>query len=233
MSALPAEPQPSTVRANGRAPREVARTERRDDSAAAARDQELETIVRRMLELLGEDPGREGLRDTPTRVRKSLQWLTRGYAQSAREAVGTALFEERHGSLVLVRDLDFHSLCEHHMLPFFGRVHVGYVPAGRVVGLSKLARVIDVYARRLQVQERLTEDLAGALEDLLRPEAVGVVVEAQHHCMMMRGVEKQAAHTLTTAWRGTFATDRAARSELLSLLRGAHGPGTRYGLPTG
>ena len=233
MSVLPAEAQRSTVRVNGSAAQEVVRAERRDGSAAAARDDELEELVRRMLELLGEDPEREGLRDTPARVRKSLQWLTRGYGQSARDAVGDALFEERHGSLVLVRDLDFHSLCEHHMLPFFGRVHVGYVPAGRVVGLSKLARVIDVHARRLQVQERLTEDVASALEGILRPEAVGVIVEAQHHCMMMRGVEKQAARTLTTAWRGAFASDAAARSELLGLVRGAHGPGTRYGLPAG
>ena len=182
--------------------------------------QEFEALVRRMLELIGEDPEREGLRDTPARVRKSLRWLTRGYAQSPQEVVGSAVFQEQHGSLVLVRDIEFHSLCEHHMLPFFGRVHVGYVPAGRIVGLSKLARLVDVYARRLQVQERLTENVADAMVEILRPAAVGVVVQAQHHCMMMRGVEKQGSSTLTSAWRGTFAQDPPAREEFLRLLGG-------------
>jgi len=182
---------------------------------------ELEALVRRMLELIGEDPEREGLRDTPARVRKSLQSLTRGYGQSPHEAVGSAVFQEHHGSLVLVRDIEFHSLCEHHMLPFFGRVHVGYIPEGRIVGLSKLARLVEVYARRLQVQERLTESVADALVDVLQPQAAAVIIQAQHHCMMMRGVEKQASSTVTSSWRGTFAEEPAARLELLRLLDAA------------
>ena len=206
---------------NGRGAAEAVRSPAPDKTPATTAEDEFEGLVRRMLELIGEDPTREGLRDTPARVRKSLRWLTRGYAGSPRDAVGGAVFHERHGSLILVRDIEFHSLCEHHVLPFFGRVHVGYVPDGRIVGLSKLARLIEVYARRLQVQERLTEEVADGLVEVLQPRAVGVIVQAQHHCMMMRGVEKQGSSTLTTAWRGAFAEDPAAREEVLRLLNGA------------
>jgi len=174
-----------------------------------------------MLELLGEDPNREGLRNTPRRVARALGWLTRGSEMTARDAIGDALFEETHGSMVMVRDIELYSLCEHHMLPFFGRAHVAYIPDGRIVGLSKLARIVDVFARRLQVQERLTEQVAGALEDVLAPRGVGVVIEAYHLCMMMRGVEKQNSKTITSAMRGSFRDDPATRHEFLRLAHGA------------
>jgi len=190
-------------------------------AGADAPDAELEALVRRQLELLGEDAGREGLRRTPERVAKSLAWLTRGYALDARAAVGDALFEEAHASMVMVRDIELYSLCEHHLLPFFGRCHIAYIPHRRIVGLSKLPRLVEVFARRLQVQERLTEQIAGALEEVLRPRGVGVVVEAAHLCMMMRGVEKQNSRTITSALRGSFVTDPATRDEFLRL---AHAP---------
>jgi GTP cyclohydrolase I len=179
---------------------------------------ELEALVRRLLELLGEDPEREGLGRTPQRVAAALRWLTAGYARTGADAVGGAVFAERHDSMVVVRGIELYSLCEHHMLPFFGRAHIAYVPDGRIVGLSKLARVVDVYARRLQVQERLTDQIADALRDVLRPRGVGVLIEARHLCMMMRGVEKQNSTTLTTALRGVFATSAATRSEFLRLV---------------
>jgi len=178
---------------------------------------EFEAVVRRQLELLGEDPDRDGLAKTPERVAKSLAWLTRGYQIDAREAIGDALFEETHEGMVMVRDIELYSLCEHHMLPFFGKAHIAYLPAGRIVGLSKLPRVVEVFARRLQVQERLTEQIAQALEDVLRPRGVAVVIEAQHLCMMMRGVEKQNSKTITSAVRGAFRTDHKTRDEFLRL----------------
>ncbi|HEX6939061.1 MAG TPA: GTP cyclohydrolase I FolE [Longimicrobiales bacterium] len=182
---------------------------------------ELERLVRRMLELLGEDPARPGLAATPRRVATALRWLTQGYARDADDAIGDALFEERHDSMVLVKDIELYSLCEHHMLPFYGRAHVAYIPDGRIVGLSKLARLVDVFARRLQVQERLTDQIADALSRVLRPRGVAVVVEAQHLCMMMRGVEKQNSKTITSAMRGEFATSPMTREEFLRLaLRG-------------
>jgi GTP cyclohydrolase IA len=175
-------------------------------------------LVRRMLSLLGEDPEREGLVRTPERVARSLAWLTRGYGMSVREAMGSAVFREAHRGMVLVRDIEMYSLCEHHLLPFFGRVHVAYVPDGRIVGLSKLPRVVEVFARRLQVQERLTEQVAAALDEVLRPRGVAVIVEASHLCMMMRGVEKQNSRTVTSAMRGVFRDDAATREELLRML---------------
>jgi GTP cyclohydrolase I len=174
--------------------------------------------VRAQLLAVGEDPTREGLVKTPERVAKSLQWLTAGYATTAREVAGDALFEEKHEGMVLVHDIELYSLCEHHMLPFFGRAHVGYIPNGRIVGLSKIARVVDVFARRLQVQERLTEQVADALCDLLQPLGVGVVIEASHLCMMMRGVQKQNSRTVTSAMRGSFTTCAMTRSEFLNLV---------------
>jgi GTP cyclohydrolase IA len=178
---------------------------------------ELAGLTARQLTLLGEDPGREGLRKTPVRVATSLAWLTRGYGQAVEDVVGDALFEEEHQHMVMVRDIEFYSLCEHHLLPFYGRVHVAYIPSGRIVGLSKLPRIVEVFARRLQVQERMTEEIAGAIEKVLRPAGVGVVVEAVHLCMMMRGVEKQRSKTITSALRGTFRSDSKTRSEFLGL----------------
>jgi GTP cyclohydrolase I len=178
---------------------------------------ELETLVRRQLALLGEDPDREGLHRTPERVASSLTWLTRGYSQSVEDVIGDAVFEEKHESMVMVRDIELYSMCEHHMLPFFGRAHIAYIPDGRIVGLSKLPRIVDVFARRLQVQERLTEQIAQAIEDVLHPRGVGVVIEAVHLCMMMRGVEKQNSQTITSALRGEFRECPMTRDEFLRL----------------
>src|SRR4051812_15248425 len=174
-------------------------------------------LVAKQLELIGEDPDREGLQRTPERVAASMQWLTRGYGLTARDVVGEGIFAEEHRSMVLVRDIEMYSMCEHHMLPFFGKCHVAYIPNGRIVGLSKLPRIVEVFARRLQVQERLTEEIAQAIEDVLQPLGVGVVIEAVHLCMMMRGVEKQNSKTLTSALRGSFRDDARTRDEFLRL----------------
>ena len=186
--------------------------------SAPAVETEFQDIIRRMLGMLGEDPARNGLLRTPERVERSLSWLTRGYGMSVEEVVGEALFREAHDNMVLVRDIDMYSMCEHHLLPFFGRVHIAYIPDGRIVGLSKLPRVVEVFARRLQVQERLTEQIAEALEEVLRPRGVGVVVEASHLCMMMRGVEKQNSKTVTSAMKGVFLQDLRTREEFLRLV---------------
>ncbi len=177
-------------------------------------------IVHEMLEQLGEDPKREGLRQTPARVEASLKWLTRGYGMKVDEVIGDALFEEKHESMICVRDIEIYSMCEHHMLPFFGRAHVAYLPNGRIVGLSKIPRVVEVFARRLQVQERLTDQVADALCRVLKPLGVGVVIEAYHLCMMMRGVEKQNSKTVTSALRGAFRDDGKTRDEFLRLVHG-------------
>jgi len=174
-------------------------------------------LVARQLALLGEDPDREGLVKTPERVATAMSWLTQGYRMSAEDVVGDALFEESHQSMVLVRDIEMYSMCEHHMLPFFGKCHIAYIPNGKIVGLSKLPRIVEVYARRLQVQERLTEEIAQAIDDVLKPAGVGVVIEAVHLCMMMRGVEKQNSKTLTSALRGSFRDDARTRDEFLRL----------------
>jgi GTP cyclohydrolase IA len=179
--------------------------------------EDLEGLVRQQLELLGEDPNREGLLKTPSRVAKSLQWLTRGYEQDAKQVIGDAMFDECHSNMVMVRDIELYSLCEHHMLPFYGKAHVAYIPNGRIVGLSKLPRVVDVFAQRLQVQERLTEQIAEALSEVLEPLGVGVVIEAYHLCMMMRGVQKQNSKTITSALRGVFRDDPKTRDEFLRL----------------
>jgi GTP cyclohydrolase IA len=181
------------------------------------KDASLTEIVHEMLLRLGEDPQRDGLVKTPERVDKSMRWLTRGYTLSVEEAVGDAIFEEKHESMVLVKDIEMYSLCEHHMLPFFGKVHVAYIPNNRIVGLSKLPRIVDIFARRLQVQERMTEQIAEALSEVLNPQGVGVIVEAYHLCMMMRGVEKQNSKTITSAMRGVFLEDMRTRDEFLRL----------------
>jgi GTP cyclohydrolase I len=174
-------------------------------------------LVQEQLALIGEDPGREGLLKTPERVAKSIQFLTRGYHVRVEDVVGDAIFREEHKNMVMVRDIELYSLCEHHMLPFFGKAHVAYIPDGRIVGLSKIPRLVEVFARRLQVQERLTEQIADAIDEVLAPLGVGVVIEAYHLCMMMRGVEKQNSRTITSALRGVFRDDARTREEFLSL----------------
>jgi GTP cyclohydrolase IA len=179
---------------------------------------ELPAIVARLLEELGEDTTREGLVDTPRRVADSLRHLTEGYGLDPAEIVGDALFSEEYDDMVLVRDVNFFSLCEHHLLPFFGRVHVAYLPKGKVVGLSKVPRIVDAFAHRLQLQERLTRQIAEALNDVLEPNGVAVVIEARHLCMEMRGVEKQDSDTLTSCMLGAFRDDSRTRSEFLDLI---------------
>ena len=178
---------------------------------------ELAVSVRRILELLGEDPDREGLLRTPERVEASLRWLTRGYEMSVDDVVGGGVFEEAHENMVMVRDVEVYSLCEHHLLPFYGKIHVAYIPNGKILGLSKTARIVDLYARRLQVQERLTDQIADAIMEILSPRGVGVVLEARHLCMMMRGVEKQHSVVVTSALRGSFRDDAKTRDEFLRL----------------
>jgi GTP cyclohydrolase IA len=178
---------------------------------------EFRELVAEQLRQLGEDPDRPGLLRTPERVEKSLKWLTRGYELSVEDVIGDAVFEEDHHNMVLVKDIEMYSLCEHHLLPFFGKVHVAYIPDGKIVGLSKLPRIVEVFARRLQVQERLTEQIAHALQEVLQPQGVGVVIEAIHLCMMMRGVEKQNSKTITSAVKGVFREDLRTREEFLRL----------------
>jgi GTP cyclohydrolase IA len=188
-----------------------------DDDELPAADAGYAALVRRQLALLGEEPDREGLLRTPERVAKAMQFLTAGYEMTVEDVVGSALFEEKHENMVMVRDIELYSLCEHHMLPFFGKAHVAYIPNGRIVGLSKLPRIVEMFARRLQVQERLTEQVAKAIEEVLEPRGVGVVIEAYHMCMMMRGVEKQNSRTITSALRGVFRDDGKTRDEFLRL----------------
>jgi len=182
-----------------------------------------DTLVHEMLVQLGEDPKREGLRNTPARVEASLKWLTRGYQMSVHDVIGDAVFHEKHESMICVRDIEIYSMCEHHMLPFFGKAHVAYLPDGKIVGLSKIPRVVEVFARRLQVQERLSDQVADALCAVLKPLGVGVVIEAYHLCMMMRGVEKQNSKTVTSALRGAFRDDAKTRDEFLRLVHGGNG----------
>jgi GTP cyclohydrolase I len=179
----------------------------------------VEGLIRDLLYAVGEEPEREGLLDTPKRVRKSLAFLTQGYEMEPRDVLGTAIFEEDYDAMVVVKDIEFYSLCEHHMLPFFGKAHIAYVPNGRIVGLSKLPRLVEVFSRRLQVQERLTKQIAEALAETLEPSGVGVVIEAAHLCMMMRGVEKQQSSTVTSHMIGTLKDDAALRGEFLAQVR--------------
>lgn len=172
-----------------------------------------------IIEQLGEDIGRDGLRDTPARAAKAMRFLTRGYNQSLDEVVNGALFPSDNSEMVLVRDIELYSMCEHHLLPFIGKAHVAYIPQGKVVGLSKIARIVDMYARRLQIQENMTKEIAEAIQQVTEAAGVGVVIEAQHMCMMMRGVEKQNAMMKTSMMLGSFRENPATRTEFLSLIR--------------
>jgi GTP cyclohydrolase I len=180
-------------------------------------------LYRELLSRLVDDPARDGLAETPERVEKAMAFLTQGYAMDVATVLNGALFEVDYDEMVMVRDVEFYSLCEHHLLPFFGKVHVAYVPRGKVIGLSKIPRLVEMYSRRLQVQERLTTQIADAIVEAIAPQGVGVIVEAQHLCMMMRGVEKQHSATVTSAMRGVFKTQMQTRNEFLSLVR--HGGG--------
>jgi GTP cyclohydrolase I len=178
----------------------------------------LEGLVTQLLSALGEDPTREGLLQTPHRVAKAYEFLTEGYRQDVEKVLNGAIFNERYSEMVIVKEIDFFSMCEHHMLPFFGRAHVAYIPNGKIVGLSKIPRIVEVFSRRLQVQERLTQQIAQTLFDAVNPDGVGVVVEARHMCMMMRGVEKQNSVATTSAMLGTFRDDVKTRTEFLNLI---------------
>jgi GTP cyclohydrolase I len=190
-----------------------------NEASLTLEDASVQAIYAELLKRIGEDPTRDGLQETPKRMEKSMAFLTQGYQQSVASVLHGALFDVDYDEMVIVRDIEFYSLCEHHLLPFFGKAHIAYVPQGKVVGLSKLPRIVDVFARRLQVQERLTQQIAEAIEEAIAPQGVGVVIEAQHLCMMMRGVEKQSSLTVTSSLRGVFKTQLQTRSEFLSLVR--------------
>lgn len=176
-------------------------------------------LVRELLIEIGENPEREGLIKTPERVAKAFEFLTRGYQQNLDEIMNKAIFTEKYDEMVIVKDIDFYSMCEHHLLPFFGKAHVAYIPNGKIIGLSKIPRLVDYFARRLQVQERLTQQIADTLNEYLKPDGVGVVIEAMHMCMMMRGVEKQNSIATTSAMHGSFKEDERTRAEFLTLIK--------------
>ncbi len=180
--------------------------------------QGMEEEIRKILLSLGEDPEREGLKKTPERVRRSLEYLTRGYSQDLEKVINGAVFEVESQDMVIVRDIEFYSMCEHHMLPFFGKCAIGYIPRGKIFGVSKLARIVDMYARRLQIQERLSNQVARAIYETIHPEGVGVVMEAQHLCMLMRGVQKQNSIMVTSAMLGSFRSRQTTRMEFLKLI---------------
>jgi GTP cyclohydrolase I len=190
-----------------------------------AQSEEFAKLVQRQLELLGEDPARDGLLRTPQRVARAYEFFTKGYTEDPKVVLNDALFDVRSDEMVIVKDIDFYSLCEHHLLPFFGKCHIAYLPSSKVVGLSKLPRLVEVFARRLQVQERMTSDIAKTIQELIQPLGVGVVIEAQHLCMAMRGVEKQNSYALTSTMLGAFRDDARTRAEFLDLIRHRHRAG--------
>ena len=181
-------------------------------------DKKVRDNILSILKELGEDPSREGLKRTPERVTKAYAYLTSGYSKDIKKVLNNAIFEEEYDEMVIVKDIDFYSMCEHHMLPFYGKVHVAYIPNGKIVGLSKIPRIVDIFARRLQVQERMTQEIADTIDEFLNPLGVGVVAEAYHMCMMMRGVEKQNSFTSTSAMHGQFKEDARTRVEFLNLI---------------
>ena len=182
-------------------------------------DEQLSELYRKILQGVGENPQRQGLLQTPERAAKAMQYLTRGYQQTVAEVVNNAIFESNNDQMILVKDIELYSLCEHHLLPFIGKCHVAYIPTGKVIGLSKIARIVDMYARRLQIQENLTKQIADTLMDSIQPAGVGVIIEAQHLCMMMRGVEKQNSKMTTSMMLGTFLDHDRTRSEFLRLVK--------------
>lgn len=187
-----------------------------------AGEETIADLVRRMIVLLGEDPNREGLRRTPERFEKALRYLTSGYRQDSDKLLNGAMFSVCYDEMVVVKDIEVHSLCEHHLLPFYGKCHVAYIPSKKVVGLSKIARLVNMFARRLQIQERLTNQIAEAIQQRLGPQGVGVIIEAKHLCMVMRGVEKQHSSAVTSAMLGAFRENKQTRDEFLALVRGNH-----------
>ena len=199
-------------------PGETASQQARRAEPLTLKQASLGEIYAEILRRVGEDPARDGLVNTPKRIEKALEFLTRGYHQTVDEVIRGALFDVDYDEMVIVKDIEFYSQCEHHLLPFFGRAHVAYVPQGKVIGLSKIPRVVDVFARRLQVQERLTREIADAIDQAIRPQGVAVILEAQHLCMMMRGVEKQSSKTVTSAMLGVFKSQMQTRNEFLSLV---------------
>lgn len=188
------------------------------DDTHAARQESIAALVRRILELLGEDPNRDGLKNTPERFEKAMRFLTKGYGQDADKILNGAMFSVCYDQMVVVKDIEMFSLCEHHLLPFFGKCHVAYIPNKKVVGLSKIPRLVNLYSRRLQIQERLTNQIAQAIEKAIAPLGVGVVIEARHLCMVMRGVEKQNSQAVTSAMLGAFRENQQTREEFLSLI---------------
>ena len=208
------------LRDNGRG---ADRAEQADPRSQSLAESSFEELVAEIIRRIGEDPDRQGLLRTPERVARAMELFTSGYRQSPEDVLTGALFQESHQNMVLVRNIEMYSLCEHHLLPFFGKVHVAYIPDGRIVGLSKTARIVNVFARRLQVQERLTEEIAQGLWDVVGPRGVGVIVEAHHLCMMMRGVQQQNSSTLTSAMRGSFLDDPRTRDEFLALALNSRG----------
>ena len=179
----------------------------------------VKNITKELLTQIGEDPEREGLLSTPDRVSRAWEYLSRGYRQDVKELINNAIFNEKYDQMVAVKDIEFHSMCEHHLLPFFGHAHIAYIPNGKIVGLSKIPRILDMFSRRLQVQERMTQEVAGMLNDVLEPKGVAVIIEAQHMCMQMRGVEKKQSYMSTSAMLGIFRDDDKTRKEFLDIVK--------------